>query len=330
MSDEIETPEVIDSIHKDFGPGAIVLMGEAPYMEMESVSTGSLSLDYAIGVGGVPVGRITEIFGKEGSGKTTLSQQIIASAQRNGKICAYIDMEHALDLDYVRRTGVDTDKLYLSQPDSGEQALEILERLVRSGDFGAIIIDSVAALVPTKELEGDMGDHVVGLQARLMSQAMRKLAGAIRRSPTAVVFTNQIRLKIGVTWGSPETTPGGLALKFYSAVRVRLQKTDSIKVGVEITGSNIKARIVKNKVGAPFTVAEFTIMYNEGISRERDILDMAVKTGIIDRRGAFYSFEDSTLGQGKEATRRYLLANPELTDKIEKEIIDGLYNAPRA
>lgn len=324
-----EKVNVIDWIRKDFGEGAIVLMGEAPYMKMEAVSTGSLSLDKAIGVQGIPVGRITEVFGKEGSGKTTLCQQIIANAQRDGKTCAYIDMEHALDLDYVRRTGVDTDELYLSQPDSGEQALEILERLVRSGDFGVIVVDSVAALVPTKELEGDMGDHVVGLQARLMSQAMRKLAGAIRRSPTAVVFTNQIRLKIGVTWGSPETTPGGLALKHAASVRIKLQRSKTIKVGAEITGNIINARVVKNKVGAPFTTAEFTIIYNEGISRVNDILSMGEKTGIIDRRGAFYSFEDTKIGQGKEAAKRYLLANPVLIDKIEGEIREVLY-APRA
>ena len=324
MSDEVVNPEVLDSIRKDFGEGAIVLMGEAPHMEIEAVSTGSLGLDFAIGIGGVPVGRITEIFGKEASGKTTLCQQIIANAQQEGKICAYIDMEHALDMDYVRRTGVDTDKLYLAQPDSGEQALEILERLVRSHDFGVIIIDSVAALVPTRELEGDMGDAVMGLQARLMSQAMRKLIGAIRKSPTAVVFTNQIRHKIGVVWGSPETTPGGFALKHAASVRIKLQRAESIKVGAEIKGNIIKARVVKNKVGEPFKKTEFTIMYNEGVSRVSDILETGVKTGVIDRSGAFYSFGEEKIGQGKDKVKAYLRKHPKTAEKIEKQIVEIL------
>jgi recombination protein RecA len=324
MSDENVSQEVLDSIRKDFGEGAIVLIGEAPHMEIEAVSTGSFGLDFAIGIGGVPVGRITEIFGKEASGKTTICQQIIANAQQEGKQCAYIDMEHALDLDYVRRTGVDIEKLYLSQPDSGEEALEILERLVRSHDFGVIVIDSVAALVPTKELEGDMGDAVMGLQARLMSQAMRKLVGAIRKSPTAVVFTNQIRHKIGVVWGSPETTPGGLALKHAASVRVKLQRADAIKVGAEVKGNIIKARVVKNKVGQPFKNAKFTIMYNEGVSKVSDLLEVGVDTGVIDRKGSFYTFGEEKIGQGKDTAKAYLRKHPKTANKIETEIVKML------
>ncbi len=326
MSEE-KTPEVIAEIRDDFGEGAILLMGEAPNMEVEAVSTGSISLDHAIGIGGVPVGRISEIFGPEASGKTTLCQQIIASAQREGKTCAYIDMEHALDMDYVQRTGVNTDSLYLSQPNTGEQALEILERLVRSGDFGVVIIDSVAALIPTKELEGDMGDHVMGMQARLMSQAMRKLAGAIRRSTTAVVFTNQLRMKIGVVYGNPEVTPGGRALKFYASIRIDLRRKEAIKVGAEIKGNIIKARVVKNKVGIPFRKAEFTIMYNEGISREIELITLGNKTGIVDLNGSWYTYNDEKLGQGKDKAKDFLKKNPKIAQEIEtgiRKILDSI------
>ena len=326
MSEE-KTPEVIAEIRDDFGEGAILLMGEAPNMEVEAVSTGSISLDHAIGIGGVPVGRISEIFGPEASGKTTLCQQIIASAQREGKTCAYIDMEHALDMDYVQRTGVNTDSLYLSQPNTGEQALEILERLVRSGDFGVVIIDSVAALIPTKELEGDMGDHVMGMQARLMSQAMRKLAGAIRRSTTAVVFTNQLRMKIGVVYGNPEVTPGGRALKFYASIRIDLRRKEAIKVGAEIKGNIIKARVVKNKVGIPFRKAEFTIMYNEGISREIELITLGAKMGIVDLNGSWYTYNDEKLGQGKDKAKDFLKKNPKIAQEIEtgiRKILDSI------
>ena len=317
-----EVPSVIETIRKQFGEGSILLIGESPNMDVESVSTGSLALDLAIGIGGIPYGRISEIFGPEGSGKTTLCQHIVANAQAEGKLCAYIDMEHALDLDYVRRTGVKTEELYLSQPNTGEEALEIVESLVRSGDFGVIIVDSVAALVPHKELnESDMGDAMVGVQARLMSQAMRKLAGAIRISNTAVIFTNQIRHKIGVMFGSPETTSGGMALKFYASVRIDLRRRKLLKVGSTVLGNEVRAKIVKNKVGPPFREAMMEIMYNEGISKEADLLTLGVGTGVIEQAGAFYKYEEMQLGQGKDKSKTFLKENPEFAEEIRDKII---------
>jgi len=321
-TEEQEYPEVIDAIRKQFGAGSILLIGEAPNMDVEAIPTGSLALDLAIGIGGIPCGRITEVFGPEGSGKTTLCQHLVANAQIIGKRCAYVDMEHALDLDYVRRTGVITEELYLSQPDTGEQALEIVEALVRSGEFGLIIIDSVAALVPHKELnEADMGDSVMGLQARLMSQAMRKLAGIIKRSNTAVVFTNQLRMKIGVVFGNPEVTTGGHALKYYAAVRIDLRRKEILKVGSNVVGSTIKARIIKNKVGPPFREARFDILYNEGISKAADTLSLGEGIGVIDRRGSFYSFGELQLGKGKMHSKNYLKNNPEVMEQIREAIV---------
>lgn len=317
-----EYPKVIDDLRKQYGEASIMLIGEAPNMDVDSIPTGSLSLDLAIGIGGIPRGRITEIFGPEGSGKTTLCQHLVASAQAEKLRCAYIDMEHALDLEYVERTGVRTKELYLSQPDTGEQALEITEALVRSGDFGLIIVDSVAALVPHKEVnDSDMGDAMVGLQARLMSQAMRKLAGAIKRTNTAVVFTNQLRMKIGVMFGSPETTPGGMALKFYAGLRIDLRRRELIKIGASVIGSRIKVKIVKNKVGPPFKMAEFQI-YSDGISKEADLLILGEGTGVIDKRGSFYSYGETRLGQGKEAAKNYMKEKPKVAEEIRKAIVE--------
>jgi recombination protein RecA len=317
-----EYPKVIDELREQFGESAIMLIGESPNMEVESISTGSLALDIAIGIGGIPCGRITEIYGPEGSGKTTLSQHLVANAQSDGKRCAYIDMEHALDLEYVERTGVKIEELYLSQPDTGEQALEIVEALVRSGDFGLIVVDSVAALVPHKEVnEGDMGDSHVGLQARLMSQAMRKLAGAIKRTNTAVVFTNQLRQKIGVMFGNPETTPGGMALKFYAGVRIDLRRRELLKTGAQIVGSKVNAKIVKNKVGQPFKNAYFEI-YEDGISSEADLIILGEGTGVIDKKGSFYSYGETKLGQGKQNVKRYLKEQPKVAEEIRKAIVE--------
>lgn len=315
-------PKVIDELRKQFGESAIMLLGDAPNMDVEAIPTGSLALDLAIGVGGIPCGRITEIYGPDGSGKTTLCQHIVANAQQMGKRCAYIDMEHALDLEYVRRTGVQVEELYLSQPDTGEQALEITESLVRSGEFGLIVVDSVAALVPHKEVnETDMGDSVMGLQARLMSQAMRKLAGAIKRTNTAVIFTNQLRQKIGVVFGNPETTPGGMALKFYAGLRIDLRRRELIKVGAQVIGERVRARIVKNKVSLPFKTAEFEV-YSDGISKEADLLILGTGTGIIDKAGSYYSYGDIRIGQGKENSKSYLKENPEVAQKIREEIVE--------
>lgn len=321
---EQEYPKVIDELRKQFGESSIMLIGESPNMDVEAISTGSLALDSAIGIGGIPCGRITEIFGPEMSGKTTLCQHLVANAQASGKRCAYVDMEHALDLEYVERTGVKTEELYLSQPDTGEQALEIVEALVRSGEFGLVIVDSVAALVPHKEVnEGDMGDSHVGLQARLMSQAMRKLAGAIKRTNTAVVFTNQLRQKIGVMFGNPETTPGGMALKFYAGVRIDLRRKELIKVGAEVVGSRVRARIVKNKVGSPFRNAEFEV-YNNGISSEADLLLLGEGTGVIDKRGSYFYFGEERIGQGRDNAKNYLQENPELTKTIREAIVESM------
>lgn len=310
----------LNEIVKRYGEGSIMRLGEAHQMQVDSIPTGSLSLDLALGVGGIPKARITEIFGPESSGKTTICQHIVAECQHRGGTAAFIDMEHALDPTYAARCGVNVDELLISQPDTGEQALEIAETLVRSGAIDLVVIDSVAALVPRSEIEGDMGDPTMGVQARLMSQALRKLSGAINQTKTAVIFTNQLRQKIGVMFGSPETTTGGMALKFYASVRLDVRRVQSIKVGAEIVGNRVRVRVVKNKVSAPFRSAEFDIMYNEGISKAGDILDLATNLEVIEKRGSFYSYKDGRLGQGREASKNFLNQNPELMKEIEQTI----------
>ena len=312
--------KAVGDIIKRYGDGSIMRLGDAHHMDTEAIPTGSLSLDIALGVGGVPRGRITEIYGPESSGKTTLCQHIIAEAQRMGGTAAFIDMEHALDPVYAARVGVDVDNLLVSQPDIGEQALEITETLVRSGAVDVVVIDSVAALVPRSEIEGDMGDPTMGVHARLMSQALRKLSGAINQTKTTVIFTNQLRQKIGVMFGNPETTTGGQALKFYASVRLDVRRIQSIKVGAEIIGNRTRVRVVKNKVAAPFRTAEFDIMYNEGISKVGDLLDLAVQFEIVDKRGAFYSYGDTRLGQGRENSKEFLRQTPDLAFEIENII----------
>ncbi len=307
----------LGDIVKRYGDGAIMRLGEAHQLTVESIPTGALSLDIALGVGGIPRGRITEIYGPESSGKTTICQHIVAEAQKMGGTCAFVDMEHALDPGYAARCGVNVESLLISQPDTGEQALEITETLVRSGAVEVVVIDSVAALVPRAEIEGDMGDSPMGMQARLMSQALRKLSGAIKQTNTAVVFTNQLRQKIGVMFGNPETTTGGMALKFYASVRLDVRRIQSIKLGAEIIGNRTRVRVVKNKVAAPFRTAEFDIMYNEGISRVGDLLDLATQLDIITKRGSFFSYGDLRLGQGRENAKDYLRLNPALADEIE-------------
>jgi recombination protein RecA len=311
----------IGQIEKRFGKGSIMKMGESAIMSpIEAIPTGSLALDLALGIGGIPRGRITEIFGPESSGKTTLAQHIIAEAQKRGGTVAYIDAEHALDPGYAANCGVNVGDLLISQPDTGEQALEITEALVRSSAIDAIIIDSVAALVPRAEIEGDMGDPQMGLQARLMSQALRKLAAAIGKSGTAVVFINQLREKVGIVFGNPEVTTGGRALKFYSSTRIELRRAETIKQGNEAIGSRVKAKVVKNKVAPPFRTAEFDIMFDHGISREGNILDIGIEMGIISKAGAFFSYGDTRLGQGRESAKGYLKDNPDLTKEIEEKI----------
>lgn len=310
-------------IIKRFGDGAVMRLGEAGHLKVETIPTGSLALDLALGVGGIPRGRVTEIYGPEASGKTTLAQHIVAEAQRQGGVCAFIDMEHALDPVYAERCGVEVDNLYISQPDTGEQALEIAETLVRSGAVDVVAIDSVAALVPRAEIEGDMGDAHMGMQARLMSQALRKLSGAIKQTNTAVVFTNQLRQKIGVMFGNPETTTGGMALKFYASVRLDMRRIESIKLGQEIVGNRTRVRVVKNKVAAPFKVVEFDIMYNEGISKVGDLLDLGVEMELIEKRGSFYSYQDQRIAQGRENAKQYLRDNPDMAQEIEREIRIG-------
>jgi recombination protein RecA len=312
--------KAVDDIIKRYGEGAIMRLGEAHGMTTEVIPTGSLSLDIALGVGGIPRGRITEIYGPESSGKTTICQHIVAEAQKLGGTAAFIDMEHALDPVYAARCGVDVDNLLISQPDTGEQALEIAETLVRSGAVDIVVIDSVAALVPRSEIEGDMGDPTMGVQARLMSQALRKLSGAINQTKTAVIFTNQLRQKIGVMFGNPETTTGGQALKFYASVRLDVRRIQSIKVGAEIIGNRTRVRVVKNKVAPPFRTAEFDIMYNEGISKVGDLLDLAVQMEIIAKRGSFYSYGETRLGQGRENSKEFLRQNPDLAAEIESII----------
>jgi len=311
----------ISQIEKHFGKGSIMKLGEAVVSSsVEAIPSGSLALDLALGVNGIPRGRVTEIFGPESSGKTTLGQHIIAEAQKRGGIAAYIDVEHALDPTYAANCGVRIDDLLISQPDTGEQALEITEALVRSGAIDAIVIDSVAALVPRAEIEGEMGDAHVGLQARLMSQALRKLAAAIGKSGTAVIFINQLREKVGIIFGNPEVTPGGRALKFYSSVRIDLRRIETIKQGNEAIGSRVRARVVKNKVAPPFKSAEFDIMFSHGISREGDLIDLGVALGIVKKAGAFFSYGDIRLGQGRENAKQYLSEHPELGQEIEQQI----------
>jgi recombination protein RecA len=318
----------ISQIEKQFGKGSIMRLGEdsirAP---IEVIPTGAISLDIALGIGGIPRGRVTEIFGPEMSGKSTLSLHIIAEAQKRGGTAAYIDAEHALDTAYAANIGVKVEELLISQPDTGEQALEIAEALVRSGAVDVVVIDSVAALVPRAELEGEMGDTFVGLQARLMSQALRKLAAAIHRSNTAIIFINQLREKIGVFFGNPEVTPGGRALKFYSSVRIDLRRQDSIKKGDEIIGNRVKAKVVKNKVAAPFKSAEFDIMFSEGVSSEGCLIDLGVGAGLVQKTGAFFSFGDTRLGQGRENAKAFLKENQELAEEIERQIRTQVFSS---
>lgn len=309
--------KAVGDIIKRYGDGSIMRLGEAHSMVVDTIPTGALSLDIALGIGGVPRGRITEIYGPESSGKTTLCQHIVAEAQKLGGVAAYIDMEHALDPTYAAKCGVDIDNLLVSQPDTGEQALEIAETLVRSGGVDVVVVDSVAALVPRSELEGDMGDATMGVQARLMSQALRKLSGAINQTKTMVIFTNQLRQKIGVMFGNPETTTGGQALKFYASVRLDVRRIQSIKLGAEIIGNRTRVRVVKNKVAPPFRTAEFDIMYNEGISKAGDLLDLATQLEIIQKRGAFFSYGDMRLGQGRENAKEFLRQNPDVAFEIE-------------
>jgi recombination protein RecA len=307
-------------IEKQFGRGSIMRLGDREAQNVPAVSTGSVALDLALGVGGVPRGRITEIYGPESSGKTTLCYHVAANAQRNGGVVAFIDAEHALDPGYAKNVGVDVDELLVSQPDTGEQALEIAETLIRSGGVDVVIVDSVAALVPRAEIEGDMGDAFVGLQARLMSQALRKLTGAINRSQTALIFTNQLREKIGVMFGNPETTPGGRALKFYASVRMDIRRIETLKTGTDAIGSRTRVKVVKNKVASPFRVAEFDIMYNEGISVEGGLLDVGIAAGILTKTGAWFNYGDIRLGQGRENARDFLKQNPEIARRIDDEI----------
>ena len=311
----------LGKIEKDYGKGAVMRLGElSTRIATEVIPTGSLTLDLALGVGGIPRGRVTEIYGTEAAGKSTLAIHIMAETQKAGGLAAYIDVEHAMDPQYAGNCGLNLDDLLISQPDSAEQALDITEQLVRSGAIDTIVIDSVAALVPRAEVEGDMGDTHVGLQARLMSQALRKLTSSIHHSRTAVVFINQLREKIGVVYGSPEVTPGGRALKFYSSVRIDLRRVESIKQGTEIIGSRVRARIVKNKVAAPFRVAEFDIMFNQGISKTGDMLELGVAAGIVKKSGAFYSYGETRLGQGRENSKEFLAQHPEIAQSIEARV----------
>ena len=311
------------NLNKRYGEGVVMRLGDATKLTVEAIPTGSLSLDIALGVGGVPRGRVVEVYGPEASGKTTLCLHVIAEAQRRGGICGFVDVEHALDPAYAARIGVDVNNLYISQPDTGEQALEIAEALVRSGAMDVVVVDSVAALVPRAEIEGEMGDSHVGLQARLMSQALRKLTGVIKSSGTCMVFTNQLRQKIGVMFGNPETTTGGMALKFYASVRLDIRRIESIKQGSDVVGNRTRVTVKKNKVAPPFRVAEFDIMYNEGISTSGDLIDLGVTFEVIAKRGAFYSYGDLRLGQGRESAKAFLQQNPQLAAEIDAAIRNG-------
>ncbi|MGF1599033.1 MAG: recombinase RecA [Acidimicrobiales bacterium] len=311
----------LSNIEKQFGKGSVMKMGERSDMTVETVPTGALALDLALGVGGLPRGRVVEIFGPESSGKSTLAMHVVAEAQRNGGICAYIDAEHAMDPSYAAKIGVDVDELLISQPDTGEQALEIADILVRSGSIDVIVIDSVAALTPRAEIEGDMGDTHVGLQARLMSQALRKITGNLNRTSTICIFINQLREKIGVMFGSPETTPGGRALKFYSSVRLDIRRIESLKDGAEVVGNRTRVKVVKNKVAPPFRQAEFDIMYGHGISREGSLLDIAVDHDIVKKSGAWYTYEGEQVGQGRENVKKFLAENPDLMMEIQDRVL---------
>jgi recombination protein RecA len=314
----------LGQIEKQFGKGSIMRMGENLNLNIEAIPTGALALDLALGIGGVPRGRVIELYGPESSGKSTLAMHIVAEAQRNGGICAYIDAEHAMDPVYARAIGVNVDDLLVSQPDTGEQALEIVDMLIRSGALDVIVVDSVAALTPRAEIEGDMGDSHVGLQARLMSQALRKITGGLSKSNTVALFINQLREKIGVMYGSPEVTPGGRALKFYSSVRMDIRRVESIKDGSDVVGSRTRVKIVKNKCAAPFKQAEFDIMYGHGISREGSVLDVAVELGLVKKAGAWFTYEGEQMGQGRENVKTFLRENPQLMAEIDGRVRDHL------
>jgi recombination protein RecA len=310
----------LGQIEKQFGKGSVMKMGETTHMGIESIPTGALSLDLALGIGGLPRGRVVEIYGPESSGKSTLAMHVVAEAQRNGGICAYVDAEHAMDPIYARAIGVDIDQLLISQPDTGEQALEIVDMLVRSGALDVVVIDSVAALTPRAEIEGEMGDSHVGLQARLMSQALRKLTGSISKSRSLVIFINQVRMKIGVMYGNPETTTGGNALKFYASVRLDIRRTGQVKDRDEIVGNTTRVKVVKNKVAPPFKQVEFDIMYGQGISKIGEILDLGVKAGLVEKSGSWFSYDSVRIGQGRENDKQYLKDNPETCDRLEAAI----------
>ena len=331
MSENAEKKKALEAamsqIEKQFGKGSVMKLGEFKAMEIEAIPTGALSLDIALGIGGVPRGRIIEVFGPESSGKTTLALHIIAEAQKMGGEAAFIDAEHALDPVYAKKLGVDIDNLIVSQPDTGEQALEITESLVRSGALDVIVVDSVAALVPKAEIDGDMGDSHMGLQARLMSQALRKLAGAINKSKTVLIFINQLREKIGVMFGNPETTTGGRALKFYASVRLDIRKVENIKQDGEVIGSRARVKVIKNKVAPPFREAEFDIVYGQGISKEGNILDMAVNLDIIEKSGSWFSYNGNRIGQGRENVKRYLKENPEILQEVDKKVRENFQKA---
>ncbi|HZP80514.1 MAG TPA: recombinase RecA [Chthonomonadaceae bacterium] len=310
----------LSGIEKQFGKGSVVRLGQSMRLSVDSISTGSIALDMALGVGGIPRGRITEIYGTESSGKTTIALQVIAQAQRRGGVCAYVDVEHAIDPEYARKLGVDIENLFISQPATGEEALEVMDALIRSSAIDVCVLDSVAALVPKAELEGDMGDSHVGVHARLMSQALRKIAGSVNRTNTAAIFINQIRQKIGVMFGNPETTSGGLALKYYASVRMEVRRTETVKNGTDAVGARVKVKVVKNKVAPPFRQAEFDIMFGKGISRSGSLLDMGVDLGFIGKSGAYFSYGDIKLGQGRENARQFLEENEPLMEEIEAKI----------
>ena len=316
------------SIEKQFGRGAIMKLGATERQHVDFIPTGSIALDLALGVGGIPRGRITEIFGPESSGKTTVCQHVIAEAQRKGGVAAFIDVEHALDPGYARACGVNVDELLVSQPDTGEQALEITETLIRSGGIDVVVVDSVAALVPRAEIEGEMGDSFVGIQARLMSQALRKLTGAVSRSNTSLVFTNQLREKIGVMFGNPETTPGGRALKFYASVRLDIRRIETIKSGTDAIGNRVRVKVVKNKVAPPFRVAEFDVMYGEGVSKEGGLLDVGVAMDVVEKTGSWFTYAETRLGQGREASKDFLKANGAIAAEIEAKIRAAVDTVP--
>jgi recombination protein RecA len=315
--------QALTQIEKQFGKGSVMRLGDAAKMQVEAIPTGSIALDMAIGVGGVPRGRITEIYGTESSGKTTLALQIIAEAQKRGGICAFVDAEHALDPEYARAIGVQIDQLYVSQPGTGEEALEIMDALIRTGAIDVVVLDSVAALVPRAEIEGEMGDAHVGMQARLMSQALRKIGGSVSKTGTVAIFINQLREKIGIAYGNPETTPGGRALKFWASVRLEVRRVDTIKQGTEVIGARTRVKVVKNKVAPPFKQAEFDIIFGKGISRVGGILDLGVESGIITKSGTWFTYGDTRLGQGRENARTFLEEHPEIADEIEARIRSG-------